>query len=187
MSDEAANLAPVITWRSTLVTSVDCSTCKLVGLVLSLYMNERGGSAFPSNARLADDCSLGVSTVREHLNSHLFAQGWLTLIERGGTEGSQRKANEWQASTPRQLLAPPRQETASPPPANSTTPASNWPPSSPLNKSSEVVGGSLVCSGCGDVFTTADGLCDHIESDCPVLNDDDFTPAGELTVIEGAA
>lgn len=186
MSDDPGTLAPVITWRSTLVTSVDCSTCKLVGLVLSLYMNERGGSAFPSNARLAEDCSLGVSTVREHLNTHLYAQGWLTLIERGGTEGQQRKANEWQASTPRQLLAPPRQEPAGPPPADGATPASNWPPSSPLNKSNEV-GGRVPCSGCGDVFATADDLCDHIESDCPALNDEDWTPADRLTVIDGAA
>ena len=53
--DPHRKLAPVITWRTTLVTSVDCSTCKLVGLVLSLYMNERGGSAFPSITTLSDD------------------------------------------------------------------------------------------------------------------------------------
>lgn len=115
-------LAPVISWRSQLVEGSDCAMCKLVGLGLSLYMNERGGSAFPSVKRLASDLSIGERTVRLHLNDHLHAQGWLKLVERGGQKGERRKANEWQATTPaspagvspqpRQEDPPPRQETA---------------------------------------------------------------------------
>lgn len=116
------NIAPLYTWRSALVTSVDCSTCKLVGLVLSLYMNERGGSAFPSIPRLAGDCSLSNSTVREHLNAHLHVQGWLTLIERGGKAGERRRANAWQATTPPGAGGVPHRETAPTPPGDDPTP-----------------------------------------------------------------
>ena len=183
--DPERKLAPVITWRTTLVTSIDCSTCKLVGLVLSLYMNEMGGSAFPSNQTLADETSLGISTVREHLNTHLHAHGWLTLVERGGTKGGVTRANSWQAvipNDPRQQLADPRQQdsyprqqTASPPPAAG--------PHLSIEQPIENTGVGVVCSACGETFTTTDALCDHVESDCPVLNDDDFTPAADLKVV----
>lgn len=174
MSDEVErSLAPVITWRSTLVTSIDCQTCKLVALVLSLYMNERGGSAFPSNARLAEDCSLGISTVREHLNSHLHTQGWLTLIERGGTEGDTRKANEWQASTPRQLLAgSPPGKPLTPPPASGAQVVHNH--------EVENAGVTRTCSKCRDDFTgTLDAYMDHLQE----CDDQDFVPAVDLKVV----
>lgn len=187
MSDDQSpgEIAQLHSWRSALVETLDCSTCKLVGLVLSLYMNEMGGSAFPSNQKLAAKTSLGVSTVREHLNSHLHAHGWLTLIERGGTQGEVRRANSWQASIPndpRQQLAPPastrrdpRQQTASPPPAAG--------PHLSIEQPIEHTGSGVVCSACSETFTTTDALCDHVESDCPVLNGDDFTPAADLKVV----
>ena len=178
-------IVQVYTWRSALVKSLDCSTCKLVGLVLSLYMNEMGGSAFPSNRTLADETSLGISTVREHLNSHLHAHGWLTLVERGGTKGGVTRANSWQAvipNDPRQQLADPRQEdsyprqqTAPPPPAAG--------PHLSIEQPIEHTGSGVVCSACGETFTTTDALCDHVESDCPVLNGDDFTSAADLKVV----
>lgn len=188
MSDDR-KLAPVITWRTTLVTAIDCSTCKLVGLVLSLYMNERGGSAFPSIPTLAEDCSLTDRAVRKHLNEHLHAQGWLTLIERGGLKDGHAKANEWQASTPelssgvgsepRNLVPRPRNESAETPERGS--------PQVVQEQDHEVVSAGVVCSGCGGTFTTSDALCDHIESDCPVVNGEDFIPADSLTVIQGGA
>lgn len=177
-------LAPVITWRSQLVHYSDCPTCKLVGLALSLYMNERGGSAYPSNATLAADCSLGVSTVRQHLNEHLCPQGWLTLKHRGGQKGDRKMANEWQATTPpatgevgtapRQDVAGPRQQTASTPPATG--------PQVVQELDQEVVGVSLVCRECSATgFATADALADHVEFDCPAMhaNDGDFATARE--------
>lgn len=174
-------LAPVITWRSLLVQGTDCSTCKLVGLALSLYMNERGGSAFPANAQLAADCSLGVSTVREHLNEHLHPQGWLVLIERGGLKGGHRRANEWQAATPpdaggigdgpRQQVPRPRQQTASTPPDAG--------PQVVQEIVQEVGAVSLVCRECGtDGFESMLALQDHQEIDCPALEGDgDFESA----------
>ena len=148
MSTDRHWLAPVITWRSQLVHYSDCPTCKLVGLALSLYMNERGGSAYPSNATLAADCSLGVSTVRQHLNEHLCPQGWLTLKHRGGQKGDRKMANEWQATTP---------------------PATGSQVVQELDQ--EVEGVSLVCRECSTTgFTTADALADHVEFDCSAMH-----------------
>ena len=185
MTDER-KLAPVITWRTSLVTGIDCSTCKLVGLVLSLYMNERGGSAFPSIPTLSADTSLSERAVRKHLNEHLHAQGWLTLIERGGLKDGHARANHWQASTPAGdsgVGSGPRHEGTRPRHLLAATPERG---ASQVvqEQDHEVVGGSLVCTGCGEsTFTTADQLCDHIESDCPALNGEAFTPAADLKVV----
>ena len=182
-------LAPVITWRTTLVTTVDCSTCKLVGLVLSLYMNERGGSAFPSIPTLADDSSLSERAVRKHLNEHLHAQGWLTLIERGGLKDGHARANHWQASTPAGdsgVGSEPRHEDARPRHENAATPEQGA--SQVVHELDHEVGlggTGVVCTACGDTFSTTGDLCDHIESDCPVLNDDEMTPAADLKVVSG--
>lgn len=185
--DPERKLAPVITWRTTLVTSIDCSTCKLVGLVLSLYMNERGGSAFPSIPTLSEDTSLSERAVRKHLNEHLHAQGWLTLIERGGLKDGHARSNHWQASTP----APdsgvgdePRHEGTRPRHLTTETPERGAPQVVQEQVHEVGLGGTgVVCSACGETFTTADALCDHVESDCPVLNGDDFTPAADLKVV----
>lgn len=165
-------LAPVITWRSALVDGVDCSTCKLVGLVLSLYMNERGGSAFPSVRTLAGDCSLSESTIREHLNGHLHSQGWLVLIKRGGLKGDRRQANEWQASdptgrwmgtgVPHREPTRPHRETASTPPGNRDQVVQE--------QVHEQDRARVACSGCGERFATTDDLADHQEAECEVLN-----------------
>lgn len=155
-----------------LVQGSDCSMCKLVGLGLSLYMNERGGSAFPSIPTLAGDLSVSERTVRHHLNEHLHKQGWLSLVERGGQKGERRRANEWRATTPAGDAGvgddpgisrrAPRQETT-------TTPAGGAPQVvHELEK--EVEGSSLVCRECGDArFPTLDALQDHQDGACPAL------------------
>jgi hypothetical protein len=163
------------------VDGTDCSTCKLVGLVLSLYMNERGGSAFPSNESLAHDCSLGVSTIREHLNGHLHTQGWLTLVERGGQKGGHRRANEWQATTPpaagglgdgpRQLVPGPRQQTASTPPDAGPQ---------VVHEQVHEVDGQVLRTCCGENFTSLEAYQDHLET-CIEAND--WTPAAKLKLL----
>ena len=183
--DDERKLAPVITWRTTLVTSVDCPTCKLVGLVLSLYMNERGGSAFPSVPTLAGDCSLTDRAVRKHLNEHLHVQGWLTLIERGGVKGQRKRANEWQASTPELgagVEPRPRNEDAAP--RNETTETPERGSSQVVQEQvHEVVGASKrICVQCGEVCDDLTAYQDHLE-----VCDPDFVPADRLTVIDGAA
>lgn len=182
MSDDQSpgEIAQLHSWRSALVETLDCSTCKLVGLVLSLYMNEMGGSAFPSNQKIAAKTSLGVSTVREHLNTHLHAHGWLTLIERGGTHGGTRRANSWQATIPndpRQLLAPPastrrdpRQQAASPPPAA----GSHLSIEQPIEQNAA----QRICVRCGEVLDDLNAYMDHLE-----VCDEEMTPAADLKVV----
>ena len=180
--DGERKLAPVITWRTTLVTSVDCSTCKLVGLVLSLYMNERGGSAFPSIPTLSDDTSLSERAVRKHLNEHLHAQGWLTLIERGGLKDGHAKANHWQATTPERgagVGSGPRHEGTRPRHLVPETPA---PGAAQVVQEQvhEVVGRQQrVCSRCGEVFEDdLNAYMDHLE-----VCDEEMTPAADLKVV----
>jgi hypothetical protein len=176
MSTDRHWLAPVITWRSQLVQGSDCSTCKLVALALSLYMNERGGSAFPSMAMLAADCSLTHRAVRKHLNEHLHPQGWLILVERGGQKGLRRRANEWQASTPELGSAVggrPRNEDAAPRNETASTPERGA-PQVVHELDHEIVAVSLVCRECSrSGFKTMDEIQDHQEFQCPALSDPD--------------
>lgn len=179
-------LKPVITWRSSLVEGSDCPTCKLVGLVLSLHMSERGTGAFPSNKTLAEECSLGVSTVREHLNTHLHKQGWLKLVERGGTAGGERRANEWQASTP----SPARGGGS--PTGNGRDPRHDSAQSPPASGSQVVPGTDHVTNGepklqcpnpvCDQTFPDIDSRDEHYEN----CVDPDFIPAESLPVSEAS-
>ena len=174
-------LAPVITWRTTLVTSVDCSTCKLVGLVLSLYMNERGGSAFPSIPTLSADASLSERAVRKHLNEHLHAQGWLTLIERGGLKDGHGRANHWQASTPAPdagVGSEPRHDVPQPRHLTTQTPAGGA-AQVVQEQVHEVVGAQKrVCVRCGEALDDLNAYMDHLE-----VCDDEMTPAADLKVV----
>lgn len=171
-------LAPVITWRSQLVQGSDCSTCKLVGLALSLYMNERGGSAFPSASTLAEDCSLTDRAVRKHLNEHLHAQGWLVLVKRGGQKGDHAWANEWQASTPeRSSGVGPKPLNVVPQPLNETT-------QTPEPRSAQVVQEvdqevvSVICVICGEGVAGIDALQDHREVGCiPMVTPPNVRPS----------
>lgn len=69
-------LSPIFTWRSAVADSDLPSTHKLVALVLSLHMTERGERAFPKNGTLARETSLGTTAVRTALAS-LTEDGWL--------------------------------------------------------------------------------------------------------------
>lgn len=179
-------IVQVYTWRSALVKSLDCSTCKLVGLVLSLHMNEIGGSAFPSNRLLSEETSLGISTIREHLNDHLHALGWLRLVERGGTRSGTVRANAWQAVMPfdpRQLLADPRQQDGDPRQQTAPPPPAAGPQVVHGTTHEQTADLGLVCSVCGVAgFHGVYALADHQESkDCERA--EGFIPAADLKVV----
>lgn len=91
-----STIAPLFTWRSAISESERSATSKHVALALSLYMNERGGSAFPGAERLARDTSRHEVTIRRELGA-LVADGWLRLVVRGGGKG---RANAYEASIP---------------------------------------------------------------------------------------
>lgn len=97
-------ILPLLTWRSALCDSDLEPTTRHVALTLSLYMNERGGSAFPGASRMARDTGLAVSTVRTHLAA-LVESSWLVLVEKGGVKGERKTANHYQATIPPRLLA----------------------------------------------------------------------------------
>lgn len=96
-------LAPLFSWRAALSDSGLPPTSRHVALALSLYMNERGGSAFPSAGRLSHDTGLSERAVRQHLGG-LRDAGWLVLREQGGLKGETRRANRYEACVPLQQI-----------------------------------------------------------------------------------
>jgi hypothetical protein len=92
-------MKPLFTWRSALCDSDLPPITRFVGLVLSLHMNERGGSAFPGATRLSEETGLSERTVRLHLGI-LVGKGWLRQVERGGLRGETRRANLYSATFP---------------------------------------------------------------------------------------
>lgn len=92
-------LAPLFTWRSAICESDLKSTTRHVALTLSLYMNERGGSAHPGATRLAAETGLHIATVRACL-AELVDGGWLEMLAQGGLRGAKRAANVYEARIP---------------------------------------------------------------------------------------
>ena len=92
------HLRPLFTWRSAIVESDLPPVTRHVALTLSLHMNERGGSCFPSHKTLADETGLHVDTVRTHLAA-LTKGGWLVRVvnRRGSGRGTRV---EYEASVP---------------------------------------------------------------------------------------
>lgn len=102
-----AKLVPVpITWRSAVCDSDLPSVTRHVALTLSVYMSERGDSAFPGAARLARDTGLSERCVRQHLGV-LTAAGWLELTKRGG---GRKCANVYRAAVPKPCTVFPESE-----------------------------------------------------------------------------
>lgn len=100
MPGQRATLSPLFTWRGAICDSITLPpTARLVALVVSLHMNERGGSAFPGAALLSAETGLSERAVRDHLKL-LVQEGWLQLVERGGLRGERRRANAYQATIP---------------------------------------------------------------------------------------
>lgn len=92
-----SELSPLFTWRSAIVESKLEPTARLVALTLSLHMNERGGSCFPSVATLASETGLNEKSVRRHVHA-LADGGWLVLTAGGG----RGRSNTYSAMIPEQ-------------------------------------------------------------------------------------
>ena len=88
------DFAPLFTWRSAVVDSALKPTTRHVLLTLSLHMNERGGSCFPSVDRLVRETGLGRSTVIRALQS-ARDNGWLHVQQSSG-----RFSNRYSAVVP---------------------------------------------------------------------------------------
>jgi len=122
-------ILPLLTWRRSIAESELPPTTKLVAFALSLWMNERGASAYPGADTLAKDTSLSVRAVREHL-AQLVHLGWLELVEKGGLKGERRKANVYRAAVAPTPLFPNGESSVTHAPGlpvqeNATTPASD--------------------------------------------------------------
>lgn len=97
---EKRTIAPLFTWRSAISESCLKPVERHCLLALSLYMNERGGSAYPGSTRLAHDTGYHVVTVKKALQVATDA-GWLHVVKKGGSPvGGLRKATEYVAHTP---------------------------------------------------------------------------------------
>ncbi len=120
MARAVSIMKPLFTWRSALCDSDMPPVTRHVALSLSLYMSERGDSAFPGAERLAHDTGHHVSTVRRALKD-LVAEGWLELVEAGGMKGEKRHANVYRATVPLAHNDPLPFATGSPPLATPST------------------------------------------------------------------
>lgn len=103
MEPERNTLKPLFSWRAAIADSGLSPATRHVALALSLYMNERGGSAFPGPTLLAHDTGLHRSTVKERLGE-LERAGWIRCVTRGGVRGEQRTANVYEATIPETTL-----------------------------------------------------------------------------------
>ena len=101
----ANGLKPLFSWRSAIADSDLPPTTRHVALALSLYMSERGDSAFPGAGRLTRDTGLSERAIRDHLG-RLERAGWLLCIERGGRKGETKRANAYIANVPDPELFP---------------------------------------------------------------------------------
>lgn len=98
-------LSPLFTWRSAVASQFGPSkpTTRHVLLTLSLHMNERGGSCFPSTETLALETGLSQRSVEEHLRvaeqggwirrrgMGLAGQGWRKLTYTAAVPDSARR------------------------------------------------------------------------------------------------
>lgn len=105
--DDEPRLSPLFTWRSA-VSSEDgpeSSTTRHVLLALSLYMNQKGGSCFPSTRTLADETGLSRRTVEEHLR-RAADNGWIKKTPPRRAEDGTYEPAEYTASVPGEPLSP---------------------------------------------------------------------------------
>lgn len=94
------SLLPLFSWRSAIAESDLPPVTRHVALALSLYMNERGGSAFPGRTRLARDTGLHADTVKRALRN-LRDAGYIEVVHEGGSDvGGRRRAAEYRAVSP---------------------------------------------------------------------------------------
>lgn len=93
-------VARLFTWRTAISESCLKPVERHCLLALSLYMNERGGSAYPGSTRLAHDTGYHVDTVKRAL-AVASSSGWLRIVVKGGSPpGQPRRATEYVAHVP---------------------------------------------------------------------------------------
>lgn len=93
MTEKARELKPLFSWRSAICDSGLTPSARHVALTLSLHMNERGGSCFPSISTLEAETGLSRNTVLTALRQ-LEAGGWITV------KRSERAVNRYTATLP---------------------------------------------------------------------------------------
>jgi hypothetical protein len=100
-SEPRASLSPLFTWRSAIASPESAlpPTPRLVALVLSLHMNERGASCFPSVATIAAEAGLSDRAVQKAIRC-LTEAGWLIVKLGGSAQGGRRIANTYRATFP---------------------------------------------------------------------------------------
>jgi hypothetical protein len=95
----SATLSPLFTWRTAIAKSGLPPTVRLVAFTLSLYMNERGGSAWPSITTLAEDSGLSPASVKRGTKA-LERAGYLLCERKEGL------STHYTATAPTQLTFP---------------------------------------------------------------------------------
>jgi hypothetical protein len=96
-----SKIQPLFTWRSAISSAAGpkSSTTRHVLLALSLYMNEKGESCFPSGLTIATDTGLTERAVRKHLKI-ASESGWIE-ISKHGLAGQNWARNEYKATIPK--------------------------------------------------------------------------------------
>lgn len=98
--NDRPSLSRLFTWRTAICDSDLRPVVRHVCLTLSLYMSERGDSAFPGATRLTHDTGLAKRTVLAALGE-AEAAGWLRVKVRGSSlRGGRRTATEYAAAVP---------------------------------------------------------------------------------------
>jgi biotin operon repressor len=98
-----ADFSPLFTWRSAICESGLRPVARHVALTLSLHMNERGASCFPSIATLHRETGLSERAVQEALKT-LRDEGWILVKQGGSLAGGRRVANTYRAMFPASYL-----------------------------------------------------------------------------------
>lgn len=101
----SSTLRPLFTWRSAVVESDLSPTTRHVLLTLSLHMNERGGSCFPSTRLLARETGLSRRSVETHLGAAVEAS-WLDRQQREKRSDGRFTGYTYRAVVPRGNLLP---------------------------------------------------------------------------------
>ena len=103
----AARLSPLFTWRTKICDDEESpfsSTERLVALVLSLHMSERGDSCFPGLPRLARECNLSRRAIQRAI-AGLESAGYL-VVERPAKAKGRGMPNRYRAVLPASALEP---------------------------------------------------------------------------------
>lgn len=95
------SLKPLFTWRSAISSKESglTPTQRHVALALSLHMNEKGGSCFPSVRTLCDETGLSNRAVIDALRA-LEGGDWLEVYRRKKGKGGRGWANGYRATVP---------------------------------------------------------------------------------------